>query len=275
MQMPINQQILDSLAANKLTELDLENIPLTTADIRALTDALQNNFSLTKLRLVHTGLDDACAKLLAEKLDNDFLVDLSIGDNNIGPEGAAAFEKNHTLKELDICDNHIGDEGAIALARSTSLVTLSANMNDIGDPGCQALLANRNLKILWLIGNEITGEGLKGIESNTSLEELNLYYNNITSRGAARLALNHTLTCLNLGRNLLDDTIADIFKNNTTLQVLMLKLNRRVTAAALAQLKENFLHTPLSENEKSVKRSLTEANAPTEAEQPYKRKFIG
>jgi hypothetical protein len=273
--MPIDHQILDSLEANKLTELDLDNIPLTIVDIRALVEALQNNFSLRKLRLVNTGLDDACAKLLAEKLDNDILVNLSIGDNNIGPEGAAAFEKNHTLKELDICDNHIGDEGAIALARSTSLVTLSANMNDIGDPGCQALLANRNLKILWLIGNEITDEGLRGIEKNTSLEDLNLYWNNVTSKGAARLALNHTLTCLNLSRNLLDDTVVDVFKDNTTLEVLVLESNRRVSETALAQLKESFLHTPLRKNGKPVKRSSTEDTAPTEDEQPHKRKFIG
>lgn len=79
---------------------------------------------------------------------NTTLVELSLGNNNIGDEGArhlASSLVNDTLRMLNIENNNIGAAGVAALANAlernnTSLHSLVLSENPIGDGGARAML---------------------------------------------------------------------------------------------------------------------------------------
>ena len=124
--------------------------------VNAAADELSGpaNPNLTTINLRGKGLVEASwlSKMMS---DYNFLQELNLSNNNLGPEGAqdvAAMiidnaERGHTIKKVDISDNNIGPSGLQAFCsvlveqKNSGLVELDIQRNNIPDKSLKALLA--------------------------------------------------------------------------------------------------------------------------------------
>jgi WD40 repeat protein/Ran GTPase-activating protein (RanGAP) involved in mRNA processing and transport len=216
------QRILQDIWENKVSELDLAGMELTSVEAKQLAQALFNNISLTELILLNPGghffIGDEGARALAEALKtNKTLKVLRLGSNRIGSAGAIALAKmleaNNSIELLDLHWNDIGDAGAKALAQvlrsHPKLTTLEVEHNGIGKDGGAALIEawrhSQRLMYFGLWKNPI------GSDENASLL-------------AAGLKNNRTLTTLMIGgcdfgkEGLI--TLFESLKTNNVLRIL-------------------------------------------------------
>ena len=105
--------------------------------------ALGRLTSLRRLDLDRAWVRDGGAIALAHSAAARTLVDLNLGNNQIGDAGAAAIAAGFpALLGLGLSGNAIGAAGATALAASTALASLrwlDLNSNSLGFPGVTAL----------------------------------------------------------------------------------------------------------------------------------------
>ncbi|CAF1287359.1 unnamed protein product [Rotaria sp. Silwood1] len=103
--------------------LDLTGFVLTDQDIKNLANALQNNKTLTTLKVPSNEIGDKGVEYLADALQNNMaLVVLDLNFNKIGDVGvqylADAVNNNMTLTKLDMGSNKIGEKGCQNLANA-------------------------------------------------------------------------------------------------------------------------------------------------------------
>ena len=174
--------------------------PLTPSDGRTIAEKLIGNTSVRSLLLYNGRLGDKGTMAIGSTLatrTGAILQTLGIGNNSVGPRGAAALskslcEKHCTLTNLYLEKNPaIGDVGvevlAEALGTNVRLEKLVLSGNDIGDKGAialaHALRPNHSLRSLALDNNKIGLEGvgafaeLIGASRNTTLAILSMSHN--------------------------------------------------------------------------------------------------
>jgi Ran GTPase-activating protein (RanGAP) involved in mRNA processing and transport len=167
--------------------------------------------------------------------------DISLSSQNLNSNAMKIIgewlKNNTTLKSLDLNQNRIYDAGASELTKAlrvnTTLTTLDLEYNGIGNSGANAffkmLQTTNTITSLCLKNNHISDIGIVSLENNTSLTTLDLAYNKIDNAGLVSLVesikLNRGLTKLVLNGNIIGDSgdaFTTLFKNNSTLRVLMM-----------------------------------------------------
>jgi Ran GTPase-activating protein (RanGAP) involved in mRNA processing and transport len=216
-----------------LRELDLSSNYMKDAGANQLALSLQENTTLTSLRLkmTHIQSDEVTASLLG----NFSLTLLDLSNNKIGiKENAAAALALSTLQWLILQDTQIYDNDVIRIANALevnqALTYLDLSTNKIGDEGVKALTAllEKNLILLTLLlaQNNVGDHGATLISiclsANTTLTALDLQENPIGVKGATSLAqavspaINTSLRRLCFFKKDPDEATSAIF---TTLQV--------------------------------------------------------
>ena len=109
------------LRSNKiLTELTLENCPLSTENAKCLLEGIAENSYLETLGLKRTSLSDELSSSIARVLSN-----------------------NATLKTLSLSSNHLTDEGVVGITNgldfNSSLTSLDLAGNSITEVGSEML----------------------------------------------------------------------------------------------------------------------------------------
>jgi Ran GTPase-activating protein (RanGAP) involved in mRNA processing and transport len=282
------ERVLAAVVANasELRTLNLSQNKLDAEDARALAPTLMKTTALKNCSLLKNSLDVESATMLAKigtekgimlsgmKRDQTVaefngqglqpadailigsdlqfmavLTELSLWDNQIGPEGAIAIAEalkvNAVLTTLGLDNNNIGLEGAIAIAEALKvnavLTELKLNRNNIGNDGAkaiaEALKVNAVLTSVDLQINSIGDDGAKAIAEalkvNAVLTTLHLFDNNIGDEGAIAIAealkVNAVMTELVLGGNEIGDegakAIAEALKVNAVLTSVDLRIN--------------------------------------------------
>ena len=171
--------------------IDLSYQGLTDANVDVLIDALNHDSArVTQLNLYGNRLTFANANLAIALGACTSLTVLSLGDNDIGPDGAANVAdhiiaaKTAGLVELHMGDNDIADAGTIsianALCNNESIRLLGLYGNRIGDVGA-ASLANTAIAPSSLSPH---GGGSGSMNTNTNvLREIWLHNNHIGNVG--------------------------------------------------------------------------------------------
>lgn len=208
---------MNALLAKK--SIDLSYQGLTDANVDVLIDVLNHDPTrLTQLNLYGNRLTFANANLAIALGACTSLAVLSLGDNDIGPDGAAnvadhIIAATASLVELHMGDNNIADTGTIsianALCNNDTIRLLGLYGNRIGDVGAASLAntaiapssfanggesgsMNTNTNVLreiWLHNNHIGDVGGKAIvdalrsssSNSTSIENICLINNKISS----------------------------------------------------------------------------------------------
>ena len=159
----------------QLCGLDLSDNGINSEGAIFLFDALKNHPNLELLCLENNnfGCDGVRALvrwLIHTQEVSQSIVDLRIGHNNIGSEGAYDLAEGlmhaKTLQKLDIRSNSLGPEGSLELAKGLKFCT--------------------NLKIVWLDDNGIDHAGALALAeslSNCELEQLVLFKNSSNIHG--------------------------------------------------------------------------------------------
>jgi len=125
------------------------------------------------LTLADTGISDRHLSKVDDYLrENDFLVNLSFEDNQIGLDGAHYLSRglvlNKGLRVLNLNNNSVGSRGATLL--------------------CEGINSHPTLESLFLNGNRIENEGAHSLAAllrsgKSKLKELHVAYNNISQTG--------------------------------------------------------------------------------------------
>ena len=202
------------------------------------------------------GLSQEEALEAVEMLRNTSLTSLDFWDNNLGPEGAAAFSEvlktNTTLTRLTLGRNRLGTIGGAAIAEAlktnSTLASLDLGLNSIGPASgvvfAEALNTNTTLTSLNMEFNELGRDGGKlfaeVIRNNDALTSLNLESNQLGPECgvvfAKALKANRTLVSLNLRENHLGSeggaALAQALDTNTTLTRLDLQYNQLDSSTA-------------------------------------------
>eukprot|EP01104_Vermistella_antarctica_P002503 TRINITY_DN12740_c0_g1_i1.p1 TRINITY_DN12740_c0_g1~~TRINITY_DN12740_c0_g1_i1.p1 ORF type:complete len:898 (+),score=381.01 TRINITY_DN12740_c0_g1_i1:140-2833(+) len=187
--------LADVLEKLQIKELDFSGNNIGASGASAIAKGLENNNSLTELRLHHNCIDDDGASDLAQN-----------------------FSTHTALRVVDLSDNQIGDNGVLSLVTSLSngecqvqKVQLSNNM--VGDAGAthigDLLKANQNITSVCLDGNQIGDSGAaalaEALQDNETVTEVDLSNNQIGAGGAAALhkmlEINVSIRTLKLGGN--------------------------------------------------------------------------
>lgn len=126
--------LVDALAAERLTTLDLFMVELGPRGGQLLSVALSTNQTLTSLDLEQNELKDAGAVQIAAALEtNKALTFLKLDDNMITSHGAVALATgltaNGSLKTLSLQQNSIGEAGAHALREA---LEVNFSLTDLG-----------------------------------------------------------------------------------------------------------------------------------------------
>ena len=209
-----------------ITHLNLSRMRLSCQEVIVLCNALAGNTVVTSL-------------------------DLSI--NNIGNAGAQALT-NIRLLSLDLGFNtKIDATGMQALAGSASLrslflngTALVASGNDINLAGFQALANNATLTCLDLRLREVGDAGAQILAGNVTLKKLNVAGNRISDIGIQAFANHPSLESLIAADNLISDIGAQVFTGNTMLTYLNLAINRMISAASEALIKQAIIRNKQS-----------------------------
>lgn len=156
--------------------------------------------SLEALHIGDNALGDAGMAALAPLLVR--LVELSCGDNRLGPGAMTTIAEAQRLTILDIERNLCGPEGARALANTHApLADLDIYYNNIGPEGARALFGEREhpeLQRLQLRANQLGDAGAIAFAGGSMprLKILNLEDNAIGPAGAEALARSPVLASL-------------------------------------------------------------------------------
>ena len=181
----------------QLQWLDLCKNNLGPDGVRALVNGLSCCMSLGGLDLNENGIGSEGAKLLFDELRNlPNLKLLFLTNNNIGCDGIRALvhwlkhmpEVSQSIVDLRIGHNNIGSEGASELAEglmyAKTLQKLDIQSNSLGPEGSMELAKGltfcTNLKVVWLDDNDIDHAGALALAeslSNSELENLFLLKN--------------------------------------------------------------------------------------------------
>lgn len=139
--MPQSMLLFSTLRANStLHELDLENYLLGNDGLAMLCDCLKVNIAMHRINLIDNLLHGAQAgQLLSAVLtENSTLVELQLGENEFGDEGAQSL--------------------AVGLEVNTSMQTLNMRKNEVTDLGATAIInalpKHRAIKFIYL-GKEV------------------------------------------------------------------------------------------------------------------------
>lgn len=183
--------------------------------IKALTPLFEHNMNLHSIDILGCAIGDESTRLLASALsrrvNKSSLRCISLDANKIG-DGSAdvlveALEGHHNLVELSLGDNEIGRRGCIALrnflsSSKTKLNKLNLENNQIGDDEIALLMDplcnSKSLRELSLSFNsKITQSGWRMFSAclqngNSAMEKLDLSSNNVANEGA--IALGNALT---------------------------------------------------------------------------------
>lgn len=185
-----------------------------------------------KLTIYRCEIRHATMRLMAESPRVASLRWLNLGENRIGPSGAAALaESEHfaNLEFLDVRHNSLGSDGASALAGSSRL---------------------KKLRHLDLCGDRVTAEDAVRLirsESLPALTDLGVWYNRLGDEGAAAIAAEPKLlrlTHLNLNNNRIGPDGARALADSAfaaNLRELYLAYNRIGDAGALALMESPHL----------------------------------
>ncbi|XP_053139963.1 ribonuclease inhibitor-like isoform X2 [Hemicordylus capensis] len=200
--------IASVLSTNKaLTELTLNNNELGDSGVGVLCKGLMDPSStLQKLWLKNCNLTKACCENLRSVLRaKPSLIELHLGDNNLGPSGLKVLcegllDPNCQLQTLHLEYCELSEEVAEALSSAlrtkSCLKELNLSHNSLGDAAvkhlCQALQdANCKLQSLQLDNCDFTvascGDLSAVLSANSSLTELCLGENKIGDAGVALL----------------------------------------------------------------------------------------
>jgi len=190
--------------------------PLSASDGRTIAEFLIGNQQMRSLLLYNGQLEDKGTMAIAATLALDptpevpsvVLQTLGIGNQHVGPRGAAAIGKLLKIKHCTLTclylENNplIGDLGMKAFAESfinnIRLEKLVLSSNNISDIGCEALAeslqTNRSLRTLVLNHNNIGCRGFLSLMNvmssgrNKMLSNLSIHHNiRISDDGAAVL----------------------------------------------------------------------------------------
>jgi len=166
-------QILDSLTKNtSAAHITVCGIELTSAKVRLLCNALENNLTCLSLDLNRKGLNDEDGVSLAKMLEtNTRLQMLEIEGNNLGVSAAKAMgealKKNKSLRSLNLESNNLtasghDQKGIIELANSLKdnqclrvlMLSKNAVAHEAGDCFEKAIDMNDNLTLVDLSGSD-------------------------------------------------------------------------------------------------------------------------
>jgi len=217
-----------------LRELDLLREALTYEDFTLLTNAIQDNTSITKLTLGSSNPSDDTIIALANAIqDNTSITELYLGFINLGnlsEEALSAFanaiQYNTSITKLTLGFNNPSDDTIIALANAiqynTSITSLNLSDNELGN-----------------LSDDTITELANAIQYNTSITELLLEANKLGSLSekafselANAIQHNTSITELYLGWNHLDNLsdeaigeLANAIQHNTSITKLSLIKN--------------------------------------------------
>ena len=194
-------------------------------EVNYLAKMLSENSTVRELTLVHSGITNEGLDTLAKHLcKNSTLKTLNLGVNDVGFKSespsnftgmAEMLAINDKLEELDLSCNPLGSAGvtwiAKALESNKGVKHLELKDTDCGDEGVAALAkmlgVNKTLESLYLCSRYFDGSSMQ---------------NNIGDEGATALA--------------------DVLKkHNSSLKVLRLKQNMKITHKGLRKLAEAVL----------------------------------
>ncbi|CAH1778012.1 unnamed protein product [Owenia fusiformis] len=238
-------------------EMNLQNRPMSTDEVKAISISLVKNTDVQKLDLTHSQLSEPSVGYVTQMIqENVYITELSLADNNLGTPGAKlicnALVANSTLLHLDVAGNgfedcdgfHIGN----LIEQNNSLKHLSLAHNGFSEEG-----------------GTILGEALS---RNTGLENLDISWNKLRRRGAVAISdalkVNGTLTVLNVSWNGfgIEGCLAfgDSLGENNTLVELDLTANRIILACLLSLLR-GIKHNTTLQTLKIGHNSLTDRGA--------------
>jgi Ran GTPase-activating protein (RanGAP) involved in mRNA processing and transport len=182
--------IADGLSSNSaLLKIDLSGCSLNNDDVSTLGRTLgSRNTTLQKLILVRNSFTSRGVGRLLERSKNPRIIDLDLGYNSIGNEGARCIARSlgenalPSLTHLSLCRCEIDDDGVIALVsalkHNTSLLQLDLRDNLILSQRAFLALATslpeikvlQRLDLSWCQGfASAIPSLLDGLRNNTSL----------------------------------------------------------------------------------------------------------
>ncbi len=167
------QLLIQSVALNDITELDLSNNQLADDDMSVIPFNEQFLSKLTVLDLHNNCMENDDVKVIVKSNLVQQLTNLDLSGNEIKDEGAeyiaeADFEN---LTKLNLASNSIGDKGSTAILTYGDLLNLEAldlSFNAITDQAMEDIKEYYNtryglldrLQELYLGANSITAEGV-------------------------------------------------------------------------------------------------------------------
>ncbi|XP_028425505.1 leucine-rich repeat-containing protein 34 isoform X4 [Perca flavescens] len=236
---------------NRLTNVQR----LSDDDVRALSECLRNNHSVSGLDVRYNNITDEGVGHLVGLLQEDgsALRSLDLMFNNIQRDGAEVLAKslqcNSTLLSLRLSGNKIGNRGAMHLA---GVLQVNSTLKELQLADCDldtqsviafaiVLKSNRALvsvdisrPLLFSHQEECAVHFSEMLVVNSSLVELHLGKMGMTNTGMERLTeglrLNHSLRYLDLRCNRVTRDgvrlLAELLKQNQTLEIVDLSSNR-------------------------------------------------
>ena len=249
--------------ADQLQELDISNNCFQRKGIMAITKALQNIVTLTKLCIGKYTISDAAENNIAVVLyNNTKLQELDIGLNQDDSEIFLIAPTIKILKALHCISaltklyisnsqfsHEAADDIATAVSCNTQLQELDISNNVLEASGVikisKALQGIVTLKKLYISDNNITDEAADNIAAaiscNTQLQELHVSNNHLQSTGVIKIAkaLHNvsTLTKLYISSNNITDEAADdiatAIYSNTQLQEFDVSKNKLHSVGAI------------------------------------------
>ncbi|XP_078058256.1 NACHT, LRR and PYD domains-containing protein 3-like [Mustelus asterias] len=249
------EDLASALSTNRsLIDLNLGGNKLGDSGVKLLSVALRNpDCKIQKLHLSGNDLTDSCAEDLASALSTKrSLIDLNLGENNLGDSGVkllsvALRNPDCKIQKLNLSLNELTDscaeDLASALSTNRSLIDLNLGYNKLGDSGVKLLsvaLWNPECKIqkLHLQNNDLSDSCAEDLASalstNRSLIDLNLSLNKLGDSGVKLLSValrnpDCKIQKLHLGFNALTDScaedLASALSTNQTLRFLYLESN--------------------------------------------------
>jgi len=123
---------------------------------------------------------------------NISVIDLRLGQNYIGNDGAKIISLINGIRSLYLENTYIGNDGCKYLANMRVLL-MDLRNNDIGNGGSKHLAKNKSLIVLCLAHNRVKNDGAKAIAGMKNLIQLDLDNNPIEKSGAKAFLKNTTL----------------------------------------------------------------------------------
>ena len=210
------QTIINYLNKCAVRELDINDTPLDSDCVSALSEVLTTNKTMVALRLNNSPLSGGTKQVSDALCTNTYLAILEFKDDTITDEDITHLSDmlvvNEALKGLHLHNCHITDESVKYII--------------------EKLKNNKRLKVLDFSDCHITDNGVRYISDGLAmckrLQELQLSNCNVSDKGlqymAVELAKSQLLTTLDISYNPLisSGTIADLINTTTLLTEIRL-----------------------------------------------------